>query len=104
MPVTALGQEHTGSAEQRNGDGVAEDIVSSSSGVLVRRLTLYKHGVAFVERQGQIRGEALSLNFRANEINDALKSLLAIDHGGGQVLGIHYDTPADRQARLAAGP
>jgi len=83
---------------------VAKVIVTSSSGVLVRRLTLYKHGVAFVERQGQFSGEALSLNFRASEVNDALKSLLAIDHGGGQVLGIHYDTPADRQTRLAAGP
>ncbi len=67
----------------------------------IRRLTLYKHGVGFVERGGPLDGEAVALVFRSDEVNDALKSLLAVDRSGGQVLGIHYETPADRAARLA---
>lgn len=67
----------------------------------IRRLTLYKHGVGFVERGGPLVGEAVALVFRSDEVNDALKSLLAVDRSGGQVLGIHYETPADRAARLA---
>ncbi len=67
----------------------------------IRRLTLYKHGVGFVERGGPLDGEGVALVFRADEVNDALKSLLAVDRSGGQVLGIHYETPADRAARLA---
>ncbi len=76
----------------------------SESSLPIRRLTLYKHGVAFVQRQGDLSGEEVRLVFRADEVNDALKSLLAIDRRGGQVLGIHYATPADEAARLAESP
>ncbi|MGI8587352.1 MAG: hypothetical protein ACR2M0_06625 [Chloroflexia bacterium] len=78
------------------------DATSASTNILpIRRLTLYKHGVGFVERRGTCEGEEIQLAFRADEVNDTLKSLLALDRGGGQVLGIRYDTPADREARLA---
>ena len=72
--------------------------------VPIRRLTLYKHGVAFVEREGPFQGEELRLVFRADELNDALKSLLALDRAGGRVLGIAYDTPLERSQRLADSP
>lgn len=66
----------------------------------VREMVLYKHGVGFFVRQGQLEGHSAVLTFRADEINDVLKSLAVFDQGGGQVLGIHYDTPMDRQHRL----
>ena len=72
-----------------------------TSQIAIRRLTLYKHGVGFVERRGAVEGAEVGLVFRADEVNDALKSLLALDLQGGQVLGVHYETPADREARLA---
>ncbi len=61
----------------------------------IRRLTLYKHGVGYVERAGILPAtEAeLPLVFRQSEVNDALKSLLVLDEQGGQVRGIHYETP-----------
>lgn len=59
----------------------------------IRQLTLYKHGVAFVQRQAAINGQDVELVFRASEVNDALKSLLVVDGRDGQVLGIHYETP-----------
>ena len=61
----------------------------------IRRLTLYKHGVGFVEREGKLTqtdGD-VQLVFRQTEVNDALKSLLVLDRQGGQVRGIHYETP-----------
>src|SRR5689334_17887542 len=70
----------------------------------IRSLTLYKHGVAWVERHGTPSGEEVQLVFRADEVNDALKSLLALDRRGGQVLGIHYATPADGATRLEESP
>lgn len=60
----------------------------------IRRLTLYKHGVGFVEREGQLEESEAQLVFRQDEVNDALKSLLVIDRQGGQVRGIHYETPS----------
>lgn len=70
----------------------------------IRRLTLYKHGVGVVEREGSFAGEEAVMTLRAAEVNDALKSLLVRDRRGGQVLGVRYDTPIDRQTRLAETP
>lgn len=69
----------------------------------IRQLTLYKHGVAFVQRQAPYSGESIDLVLRADEVNDALKSLLVIDRGDGQVRGVHYATPADA-SRLQSSP
>ena len=68
----------------------------------VREMVLYKHGVGFFVRQGAVEGEQAQLTFRKDEINDVLKSLAVFDQSGGQVLGIHYQTPMDRAARLAS--
>lgn len=65
------------------------------------QMTLYKHGVGFFTRRGQLSGESVSLTFRREEMDDMLKSLTVIDHGGGQVRGIDYDTPQTRAERLA---
>ncbi len=72
------------------------------SNLPVREMVLYKHGVGFFVRGGALSGEALTLTFRGDEINDVLKSLAVFDKAGGQVLGIHYPTPMDMQARLAS--
>ena len=68
----------------------------------VREMVLYKHGVGFFVRQGEVEGEKIALTFRQDEINDVLKSLAVFDQSGGQVLGIHYQTPMDKHARLAS--
>lgn len=68
----------------------------------VREMVLYKHGVGFFVRQGEVKGEKVALTFRSDEINDVLKSLAVFDQAGGQVLGIHYQTPMDTHTRLAS--
>ncbi len=68
----------------------------------VREMVLYKHGVGFFVREGTLSGESAALTFRQEEINDVLKSLAVFDRAGGQVLGIHYQTPMDKDARLAS--
>ncbi|MEM9951964.1 MAG: hypothetical protein AAF846_10205 [Chloroflexota bacterium] len=68
----------------------------------VREMVLYKHGVGFFVRQGAVEGEHIALTFRKDEINDVLKSLAVFDQAGGQVLGIHYQTPMDKATRLAS--
>ena len=75
----------------------------------IRRLTLYKHGVGFVEREGTLQENdtELELVFRQSEVNDALKSLLVIDQQGGPVRGIHYETPGGQfpdDNRLSLSP
>ena len=66
----------------------------------VREMVLYKHGVGFFVRAGELIGEEVALTFGKDEINDVLKSLAVFDRAGGQVLGIHYQTPMDTDTRL----
>jgi hypothetical protein len=65
------------------------------------RVTLYKHGVGFFERRGQLNGEQVQLSFRSEDMNDVLKSLTAVDWGQGQVLSVDYATPQSLEERLA---
>ena len=67
----------------------------------ITHMTLYKHGVGFFERRARLHGEQVSLAFRVEDMNDVLKSLTAIDWGGGQVLGVEYPSPQSREELLA---
>jgi len=67
----------------------------------ITHMTLYKHGVGFFERRAPVSGEEVELSFRVTEMNDLLKSLTALDWGGGKVLGIDYATPQSQDERLA---
>ncbi len=71
------------------------------AGLPIVKMTLYKHGVGFYMRRGPVSEESVSLTFDKDEMNDVLKSLTAVALGGGQVLGVDYDTPEDKAERLA---
>jgi hypothetical protein len=69
----------------------------------ISRLIIFKHGVGYFERRGAHSGERLELRFPREAMDDVLKSLVALDHGAGQVLGVEFETPEDRAARLSRG-
>jgi hypothetical protein len=59
----------------------------------VKRVVLYKHGVGYFEREGDVEGEAtLSLTFKQSEVSDVLKSLTVLDLDGGHVASVSYDS------------
>jgi hypothetical protein len=50
----------------------------------LKRVTLYKHGVGYFERQGKVNGDQqVTFLFDAAQMNDVLKSLVALDLGRG---------------------
>lgn len=66
----------------------------------IRKIVLYKHGVGYFERQGEVNGDAtVDLQFRASEMNDVLKSLTVLDLSGGLVASISYEStkPVEKQ-------
>ncbi len=68
--------------------------------VPVRRVVLYKHGVAYFERSGSIpAGEEARLDFKTAEMNDVLKSFTVSDATGNRLSGVRYDAnePIDQQ-------
>ncbi len=82
----------------------------------IREVILYKHGVGYFERSGELRsGDTARLDFKASDMNDVLKSLTIVDRNGGVIGGVRYDAAEaldkrlqdfpfaiDRQASLAA--
>jgi hypothetical protein len=69
--------------------------------VTIRRVVLYKHGVGYFEREGKVSGNAtVELQFRQSEMNDVLKSLTALDRGGGAVTSVSYDSSEPLSKKL----
>ncbi len=66
----------------------------------IRKVVLYKHGVGYFERHGEVNGDVtLDLYFRASEMNDVLKSLTTLDLGNGHIASVSYEStkPLARQ-------
>lgn len=62
-----------------------------ASDVPLRQVTLFTSGVGHFERSGEVKGEhVVELHFRQDQINDVIKTLVAIDQAG-QVRGVTYD-------------
>src|SRR5919205_2607134 len=79
--------------------------VAMAADLPVRRITLYKHGVGYFERSGQLAsGESARLDFQASEMNDVLKSLTLEEKGGGKIAGVRYDASQPLPVRLADFP
>ncbi len=71
----------------------------------VRQVVLYKHGVGYFERAGELPpGEGARLDFKPSEMNDVLKSLIVQDSSGGKISGIRYDSSEPLAQKLAAFP
>lgn len=67
----------------------------------VTRVALYKHGVAYFERAGDLAsGESARLEFKASEMDDVLKSLTIRQEGGDGVSAIQYDSADPLEKRL----
>jgi hypothetical protein len=59
----------------------------------IKRVILYKHGVGYFEHQGKIiENQAISLRFKANQMDDMLKSLVVLDLNGGRISEIAFDS------------
>src|SRR5947208_988862 len=75
-------------------------VFAAGTDLPIRRIMLYKHGVAYFERSGNTAGGSdIVLEFKAGEMNDVLKSLTLLDRSGGRVSGVSYESsdPLDKQ-------
>src|ERR1051326_3875113 len=80
-------------------------VVVQAAELPVRQVILYKHGVGYFERAGQLGpGESARLDFKASEMNDVLKSLTVEEKGGGKISGLRYDSSVPLNQKLAEFP
>ncbi|MDX2179820.1 MAG: hypothetical protein SFV18_09530 [Bryobacteraceae bacterium] len=84
---------------------VTTTIAASAADLPVRQVVIYKNGVGFFERGGELRaGESARLDFKAAEMNDVLKSLTVRDATGGTVNGVRYDSAEPLEKKLGEFP
>ena len=68
----------------------------------LRRVVVYKNGVAFYERSGAVKaGEPVALDLRSNEVDDALKSLLIEAPGGVARIRYEFFDPLRMQSQVS---
>lgn len=85
--------------------GAAAASASFAADLPVREVILYKNGVGYFERGGQLpAGASARLDFRPGEMNDVLKSLTIRDSSGGTVSGVRYDSAEPIDKKLAEFP
>src|SRR5689334_21708312 len=73
----------------------AQTPVVSRTDVPVHRVVLFSSGVGYFEHDGSVRGTgSTELRFKADQINDVLKSLVLQDRDGGHVSAVTYPSRA----------
>jgi hypothetical protein len=80
-------------------------VTACAADLPVREVILYKHGVGYFERSGQLNaGETARLDFKADDMNDVLKSLTLTDRSGGKIGSVRYDASESLDKRLENFP
>lgn len=75
----------------------------SAEGIPVRKITLYRSGVGYFERQGTVADATeLQLRFNTDQINDILKSMVLLDLDGGKIESVSYGSKEPLAKRLAS--
>ncbi len=64
------------------------------------RVVLYRNGVGYFERSGEVDGDVLTIKVRKDQVNDLLKSLTVVDRRNGQAVSVSM--PLDPQAWASA--
>ena len=85
------------------GAGAQRQVPQEPTELPVRRVVLYKSGVGFFEHLGNVSGSGdISIQFTSGQLDDALKSLTAIDLDRGAVSAISYNSVAPIEQQLSA--
>jgi hypothetical protein len=67
-----------------------------TDGLKLDRVVLYRNGVGYFERRGEVDGDVLRIRCRKDQVNDILKSLTVVDKSSGVALSVSM--PLDPQS------
>jgi len=72
-----------------------EALAVAQTGLELEHVVLYRNGVGYFERMGEVDGDRLRLKVRRDQVNDLLKSLTVVDRRDGQAVSVSM--PLDPQ-------
>jgi hypothetical protein len=77
--------------------------IKAEDGLPIRKITLYRSGVGYFERSGEVSNNAeVQLRFNTDQINDILKSMILLDLNGGKIESVQYGSKEPLAKRLAS--
>lgn len=74
---------------------------ATESSLGLDRVVLYRNGIGYFERRGEVRGDALVIKVRKDQVNDLLKSLTVIDRKSGQAVSVSMPLDPESWANAA---
>ena len=69
---------------------------STESPLKLDRVVLYRNGIGYFERVGEVDGDILTLKVRKDQVNDLLKSLTVVEKASGKAVSVSM--PLDPQS------
>jgi hypothetical protein len=82
--------------------GCASEAILSTDHLPVRRVIVYRNGVAYFERGGKVDTDEVRFKMKQTEVGDFLATLAVMEKGGSSVRAAAF--PLDRDAPEAAEP
>lgn len=74
---------------------------TTASPLGLAKVVLYRNGVGYFERQGEIDGDLLRLKVRKDQVNDLLKSLTIVDRRTGRAVSVSMPLDPETWANAA---
>jgi hypothetical protein len=71
-------------------------LATAQSPLKMHRVVLYRNGIGYFERTGEIAGDELSIKVRKDQVNDLLKSLTVVERETGKAVSVSM--PLDPQS------
>jgi hypothetical protein len=73
---------------------------AAETDLALRRVVLYRNGIGYFERHGEVDGESLAIKVRRDQVDDLLKSLTVIDKSTGKAMSVSM--PLDPESWASA--
>jgi hypothetical protein len=74
---------------------------TAETDLALRRVVLYRNGIGYFERHGDVDGDALAIKVRRDQIDDLLKSLTVIDKSTGKAVSVSMPLDPESWANAA---
>jgi len=70
----------------------------TSEGLALKRVVIYRNGVAYFEREGRVRGSKVGFRVRRDEVGDFLASFAVMERTGGTVRAASFPMHREEEA------
>lgn len=74
---------------------------TTESSLELDRVVLYRNGIGYFERRGEVKGESLVLKVRKDQVNDLLKSLTVVERKSGRAVSVSMPLDPETWANAA---